>query len=177
MLLYLWMQIAGAYRGFPLVLLLPNSLLSFQNTIYRSLREKRLSPRRAHGGLFFLFRISEPRGPLKITPLSCLVHTRFIPNPRTSSGQECRLRLKRPPPNAARRCLHLNPRPRSALLLLRPLSAGRFASLRFRPKNMAHHIFPLESELRNISEAPKASPRFSVSEKLARYDSSALSGV
>ena len=33
--------------------------------------------------------------------------------------------------------LHLNPRPRSALLLLRPLSVGRFAPLRFRPKNMA----------------------------------------
>src|ERR1700693_2457804 len=42
--------------------------------------------------------------------------------------------------------LHLNPRPRSALLLRRPLSVGRFAALRFRPKNMAHKanfkIFP-----------------------------------
>ena len=28
-----------------------------------------------------------------------------------------------------------------------------FASLRFRPKNMAHHIFQLESELQNIPEA------------------------
>jgi hypothetical protein len=74
--------------------------------------------------------------------------------------------------------LHLNPRPRSALLLLRPLSAGRFASLRFRPKNMAHHIFQLERELQYIPEAaPEASPSFSVSEKLARYGSSALSGV
>src|SRR6202022_4212548 len=57
---------------------------------------------------------------------------------------------------------------------LRSLSVGRFASLRFRPKNMAHHIFRLESELPNI---PEASPSFSVSEKLARYGSSALSGV
>src|SRR5271166_5044279 len=74
--------------------------------------------------------------------------------------------------------LHLNPRPRSARLLLRPLSVGRFASLRFRPKNMAHHIFQLETELQNIPEAaPKTSPSFSVSEKLARYGSSALSGV
>jgi len=74
--------------------------------------------------------------------------------------------------------LHLNPRPRSALLLLRPLSAGRFAALRFRPKNMAHHISRLESELQNIPEAaPEASRSFSVSEKLARYGSSALSGV
>ena len=39
---------------------------------------------------------------------------------------------------------------------------------------MAHHIFRLESELQNI---PEASPSFSVSEKLARYGSSALSGV
>src|SRR5271166_6125466 len=74
--------------------------------------------------------------------------------------------------------LRLSPRPRSALLLPRPLSVGRFALLRFRPKNLAHHIFQLESELQNIPEAaPKAPPSFSVSEKLARYGSSALSGV
>jgi DNA repair protein RadC len=43
---------------------------------------------------------------------------------------------------------------------------------------MAHHIFQLETELQNNPEAaPKASPSFSVSEKLARYGSSALSGV
>ena len=43
---------------------------------------------------------------------------------------------------------------------------------------MAHHIFQSETELQNIPEAaPKASPSFSVSEKLARYGSSALSGV
>jgi hypothetical protein len=43
---------------------------------------------------------------------------------------------------------------------------------------MADHISQLESELQNIPEAaPKASPSFSVSEKLARYGSSALSGV
>jgi hypothetical protein len=64
--------------------------------------------------------------------------------------------------------LHLNPQPRSALLLLRPLSAGRFASLRFRQKNMAHHIFQLESELQNFPEAAPSSLSFSVSEKLAR---------
>jgi DNA repair protein RadC len=39
---------------------------------------------------------------------------------------------------------------------------------------MARHIFQLESELQNI---PEASRSFSVSEKLARYGSSALSGV
>src|SRR5271165_4740117 len=43
---------------------------------------------------------------------------------------------------------------------------------------MAHHIFQLETELQNIPEAaPKASRSFSVSAKLARYGSSALSGV
>ena len=43
---------------------------------------------------------------------------------------------------------------------------------------MAHHIFQLENELQNIPEAaPKASRSFSVSERLARYGSSALSGV
>jgi hypothetical protein len=43
---------------------------------------------------------------------------------------------------------------------------------------MADHIFQLETELQNIPEAaPRASRSFSVSEKLARYGSSALSGV
>jgi DNA repair protein RadC len=39
---------------------------------------------------------------------------------------------------------------------------------------MSQHIFQLESELQNI---PEASPSFSVSEKLARYGSTALSTV
>ena len=43
---------------------------------------------------------------------------------------------------------------------------------------MPQRIFQSSSELQNISEtAPKASPSFSVSEKLAHYGSSALSGV
>ena len=43
---------------------------------------------------------------------------------------------------------------------------------------MPHHIFQSESELQNIPEAaPEASRSFSVSEKLARYGSSALSGA
>jgi DNA repair protein RadC len=43
---------------------------------------------------------------------------------------------------------------------------------------MSQHIFQFESELQNSPEAaPKASPSFSVSEKLARYGSSAMSSV
>jgi hypothetical protein len=43
---------------------------------------------------------------------------------------------------------------------------------------MAHRIFQFESELQNIPEAaPETSQSFSVSEKLARYCSSALIGV
>jgi DNA repair protein RadC len=43
---------------------------------------------------------------------------------------------------------------------------------------MAHHIFRLETELQNIPEAaPKASRSFSVSQKLAHYGTSALSGL
>src|SRR6202008_4648848 len=53
----------------------------------------------------------------------------WIPKGCVSLGTTSNRWLKRPPPNAARRCLHLNPRPRSALLLLRPHSVGRFASL------------------------------------------------
>jgi tartrate dehydratase beta subunit/fumarate hydratase class I family protein len=63
---------------------------------------------------------------------------------------------------------------------LLPFSVGRFASLRFRLKNMSQHIFQFESELQNSSqEAAPSSPSLSptVSEKLERYGSSALSGV
>ena len=42
---------------------------------------------------------------------------------------------------------------------------------------MAPHIFQSETELQNIAETAPSSPSFSVSEKLARYGSSALSGV
>jgi DNA repair protein RadC len=43
---------------------------------------------------------------------------------------------------------------------------------------MSQHIFQSSSELQNIPEAaPKVSPSFSVSERLALYGSSALSGV
>ena len=90
-------------------------------------------------------------------------------------AQECRLRLKRP------YSLHLNPRPRSALLHLRPFFRGsqsyRFA---FSRKNMTQHIFSFESELQNNrAEVAPSSPNFSlsVSEKLARYGVDALSDV
>jgi hypothetical protein len=59
----------------------------------------------------------------------------------------------------------------SALFLLRPLSLGAGLSLRFRPKNTSQHIFlfsKLEIEFQDPAEATaKASPGFSVSEKLA----------
>jgi DNA repair protein RadC len=42
---------------------------------------------------------------------------------------------------------------------------------------MAPHIFQSETELQNIAEAAPLSQSFSVSEKLARYGSSALSGI
>jgi hypothetical protein len=86
--------------------------------------------------------------------------SRFSKHQRRPSAQEYRLRRKRPAPpiGEPRGALHLNPRPRSALLLLRPLSAGRFPSLRFRPKNMSQHIFQLESELQDILK-PLPKPR------------------
>jgi DNA repair protein RadC len=90
--------------------------------------------------------------------------------------QEYHLRLKRPTPNASRRCPPFNPRPRSALLLLRPLSVVRFASLS--AKKYGTPYFSARKRTSKYPEAaPKASPSFSVSEKLARYGSSALSGV
>jgi hypothetical protein len=59
--------------------------------------------------------------------------------------QEYRLRLKQPTPDAARRCPStfkiLDPRKSFGALAPAALFAGRFASLRFRPKNMVHHDF------------------------------------
>jgi DNA repair protein RadC len=42
---------------------------------------------------------------------------------------------------------------------------------------MAPHIFQSETDLQNIAEAAPLSRRFSVSERLARFSSSPLSGV
>jgi hypothetical protein len=89
------------------------------------------------------------------------------------------LRARVPPaPNAARRCPHLNPRPRARILASGASFRGSLCSRRFRPKNMARHIFQFESELQNIPEAaPETLAELLHSEKLARNDSSALSGV
>ena len=137
--------------------------------------EKRLSLRRASGRS--LLALSPKRTQVRLKSLLYLVW--LTPDPLRAhgrpSGQECRLRLKRPPPNASRRCPPF--KSSTAFRALAPPASFR-GSLRFRPKNMAQHISQLESELQNIPEAaPKASPSFSVSEKLARYGSSALSGV
>src|SRR5271166_4529843 len=68
------------------------------------IREKRLSPRRAPERS--LLPISPKRTQVRLKSLLYLVW--LTPDPfRTHgrpSGQECRLRLKRPPPNASRRC-------------------------------------------------------------------------
>ena len=118
-------------------------------------------PVEAQGSLSFLFR-------LRNEPSFAQNHSCFLSGSRQIYSEPtdvlrdksavCGLNGLRPTLRVG--ALHLNPRPRSALLLLRPLSVGRFASLRFRPKNMAHHIFQLESELQNIPEAaPEASPK------------------
>jgi hypothetical protein len=81
--------------------------------------------------------------------------------------------------DASSRCPPFESSTAFCALALRTLSAGRlcFASLSAK-KNMAHHIFQFESELQNVPEAaPTASRSFSISEKLARYGSSALSGL
>src|SRR5271165_988867 len=141
------------------------------------IREKRLSPRRAPRRS--LLPLSPKRTQVRLKSLLYLVWLRQIHSEPTGvlrcKSAVCGLNGLLPTLRVG--ALHLNPRPRSALLLLRPLPVGRFASLRFRPKNMAHHIFQSETELQNIPEAAPSSRSFSVSEKLARYGSSALSGV
>jgi len=129
----------------------------------RNFREKRLSPRRASGRSLLPF---SPKR-TQVRPLTCLATPDPIRTHGRPSVQEYRLRLKRPTPCVYARVplyIKLNPRP----LLALATSASFRGSLRFRPKNMAHHIFRLETELQNIPEAaPKASPSFSVSGKLA----------
>jgi hypothetical protein len=84
--------------------------------------------------------------------------------------------LKRPTPHTQRGSPpFISSTPASGALA--PGASFRGA-LCFRPKNMSRHIFQFESELQAPPEAaPKASPSFSVSEKLARYGSAALSSV
>ena len=87
--------------------------------------------------------------------------------------------LKRPTPNAARRCPPF--KSSTAFRALAPAASFRGSqSYRFAFGQKIWHtiFFSSESELQNIPEAaPEASRSFSVSEKLARYGSSALSGV
>jgi DNA repair protein RadC len=87
--------------------------------------------------------------------------------------------LKRPAPNAARRCPPF--KSSTAFRALAPAASFRgslcFASL-FGQKIWHTIFFSSKANFKNIPEAaPKASPSFSVSEKLARYGSSALTGV
>src|ERR1700675_792408 len=71
---------------------------------WKPIREKRLSPRRAPRRS--LLPLSPKRTQVRLKSLLYRVWLtpESTPNPRSSFGQECRLRLKRPTPNAARRC-------------------------------------------------------------------------
>src|SRR6516164_4035277 len=107
----------------------------------------------------------------------------MVSNPRSASkAQEYRLRHKRASVRGSRRLgkapsIYILDRvPRSCASGLFPWAAA-LCSAHAR-KNMSQHIFQSSSELQNIPEAaPKASPSFSVSEKLALYGSSSLSGI
>jgi len=95
------------------------------------IREKRLSPRRAPRRS--LLPLSPKRTQVRLKSLLYLVW--LTPDPLRTHGRPpgkstvCGLNGLRPTLRVG--ALHLNPRPRSALLLLRPLSVGRFALLRF----------------------------------------------
>jgi hypothetical protein len=81
--------------------------------------------------------------------------------------------IRRPPDGA----LHLKSSRPDALALVASFRGSLcFASLS--AKKYGTPYFQSETELQNVPEAaPEASPSFSVFEKLARYGSSALSGV
>src|SRR5271157_3416773 len=61
--------------------------------------------------------------------------------------------LKRPTPNASRQCPPFRILDRCALLLLRPLSVGRFASLRFRPKKYGTPYFSARNRTSKYSRS------------------------
>jgi hypothetical protein len=142
--------------------------------VSQNLREKRLSPRRAPRRS--LLPLSPRRTKVLLKPL---LHSSWL----TPAHTEPTVGLQRK--SAACGLSGCPPtfggsppfKSSTAFRALAPTASFR-GSLRFRPKNMAHHIFQLETELQNIPEgAPKASRSFSVSEKLARCGSSALSGA
>jgi DNA repair protein RadC len=99
------------------------------------------------------------------------------------SAQEYRLRLKRPAPSLGKPRGTFKSSTRLGELAALALAASFRGSLSFAslsPKNMSQHIFQFESELQNnFPEAAPSSRSLSptVSEKLARYGSSALSGL
>src|SRR6266566_4118772 len=105
----------------------------------------------------------------------------MVPNPRSASKRKSTVCGINGPPSlslagSARHIYILDPVP--ALLRLRPFSVGRCALLRSRQKNMSQHIFRSSVELQNTREGGlRTLASFSVRERLARYGSSALSGV
>jgi len=96
---------------------------------------------------------------------------------RAGASSPAQIRQRRLPTGFPFKSSIVRPRP-DALAPAASFRGSQGYRFAFGQKNMAHHIFQLESELQNIPEAdPEASRSFSVSEKLARYGSSALSGV
>ena len=83
---------------------LAERILSTTPPLKSPIREKRLSPRRAPRRS--LLPLSPKRTQVRLKSLLYLVW--LTPDPFRTHGrpsvQECRLRLKRPPPNASRRC-------------------------------------------------------------------------
>ena len=121
---------------------------------------------------------------LPVEPQGCLsfLITWLTPDLHRTHGrpsvQECRLRLKRPTPNAARRCPPFKssiPESFRGSCSYGLFPSGRFASLRFRPKNMAHHIFRLETSFKifpKLLQKPRRAspfPRNSPAMVLPRY--------
>ena len=161
--------------GLPAVFhLFSTQALSTTPLLKSPIREKRLSPRR--GSRQPLLPLSPKRTQVRLKSLLYLVW--LTPDSLRTHGRPsakstvCGLNGLRPTLRVG--SLHL--KSSTAFRALAPAASFRgslcFASLS--AENMAHHIFQRESGLQTI---PKASPSFSVSEKLARYGSSALSGV
>ena len=122
-------------------LLLSDSPSHFPNAFSGSFREKGLSPRRAPRRS--LLPLSPKRTQVRLKHSFSLFGSRQIHSEPTGGlrGKSAVYGLNGLRPTLRVGSLHLNPRPRSALLRLRPFSVGRFALLRSRQKNMSQHIF------------------------------------
>jgi hypothetical protein len=123
---------------------LSDSPFHFPNDLLRSFREKGLSPRRVPRRSLLTLRLSEPRVRLESLLLSVWLRQIRVEPTGGLQRKSSVYGLNGLRPNAARRCPPF--KSSTACRAFAPAASFRC----FQPKNMAHHISQLESEIQNI---------------------------